>query len=90
VRRAELKVGSVYFGVSYEDDAFTRPILHSYEYLGEKSGRSEALLLFRFLGSEDELQLSERQLDLILDAQGLIELLARLRDGKPLQTPRAS
>ena len=90
MRRAELKVGSIYFGVSYEDDAFTRPILHSYEYLGESSGKSEAPLLFRFLGSEDELQLSERQLDLILDAQGLIELLARLRDGKPLQTPHAS
>ena len=39
---------------------------------------------------EDELQLSERQLDLMLDAQGLIELLARLRDGKPMQTPHPS
>ena len=88
--RAELNVGSIYFGITYEDDAFTRPILHTYEYLGESSGVKEAPYLFRFVGSDDEVQFTERQLDLILDAQGLIELLARFRDGKPMQTSHAS
>jgi hypothetical protein len=90
VRRAELKVGSIYFGVAYEDDEFTRPILHTYEYLGETGDTKEAPFLFRFVGSDDEVQLAERQLDLILDAAGLIELLARFRDGKPMHTPHAS
>ena len=90
MRRAELKTGSIYFGVTYEDDAFTRPIVHTYEYLGETSEVKEAPYLFRFVGSDDEVQLTERQLDLILDAQALIELLARFRDGKPMHTPHAS
>jgi hypothetical protein len=90
VRRAELRVGSIYFGVTYEDEAFTRPIVHTYEYLGETSGVKEAPYLFRFVGSDDEVQLSERQLDLVLDAAGLIELLTRFTDGKPMQDSHAS
>ena len=87
---AELNIGSIYFGVTYEDDAFTRPIVHTYEYLGQTSGVSEAPHLFRFVGADDEMQLSEHQLDLILDANGLIELLTKLRDGQPMQERRAS
>ena len=84
MHHTELKTGSIYFGVTYEDDAFTRPIVHTYEYLGQTSGAKEAPYLFRFVGSDDEVQLNERQLDLILDAAGLIELLGRFRDGKPM------
>ena len=90
MRRAELKTGSIYFGVTYEDDAFTQPIVDTYEYLGETSGVKEAPYLFRFVGSDDEVQLSERQLDLVLNAAGLIELLERFRDGKPMQERHAS
>ncbi len=90
MRSADLTTGLIYFGVTYEDDAYTRPIVHTYEYLGEASGAKEAPYLFRFVGSDDEMQLSEHQLDLILDAAGLIELLARFRDGKPMQISRAS
>ena len=90
MRIAELAVGSIYFGVTYEDDAFTRPIVHTYEYLGEASGAPEAPHLFRFVGSDDEVQLSERQLDLILDAHGLIALLTKLRDGEPMHERHAS
>jgi hypothetical protein len=90
VRSADLTTGSIYFGVTYEDDAFKRPIVHTYEYLGETSGAKEAPYLFRFVGSDDEMQLGERQLDLILDAAGLIELLSRFRDGKPMQIRHAS
>jgi hypothetical protein len=90
VHRAKLKVGSIYFGVAYEDDEFTRPILHTYEYLGETSDTKEAPFHFRFVGSDDKLELAERQLDLILDAAGLIELLVRFRDGKAMHSPHAS
>lgn len=90
MRSDELVTGSIYFGVTYEDEAFTRPIVHTYEYMGETSGVNEAPFLFRFVGSDDEIQLSEPQLDLILDVAGLIELLARFRDGKPMQTRHAS
>jgi hypothetical protein len=90
LQSAELKVGSIYFGVTYEDDAFTRPVIHSYEYLGEASSMKDAPYLFRFLGSDDELQLAERQLDLILDAAGLITLLTRLRDGKAMHPKQVS
>jgi hypothetical protein len=83
-------LGSIYFGVTYEDDAFTRPIVHTYEYLGQTSGVSEAPHLFRFVGADDEMQLSEHQLDLILDANGLIELLTKLRDGLPMRERHVS
>jgi hypothetical protein len=90
VRRVKLKVGSIYFSVAYEDDEFTRPILHTYEYLGEVKDTKDAPFHFRFIGSDDKLELAERQLDLILDAAGLIKLLARFRDGKPMHSPHAS
>jgi hypothetical protein len=90
VRLTELNIGSIYFGVTYEDDAFTRPIIHTYEYLGQTSGAREAPHLFRFVGADDEMQLSEGQLDLILDAEGLIELLNKFREGQPMHERHAS
>ena len=90
MRLTELNIGSIYFGVTYEDDAFTRPIIHTYEYLGQTSGAREAPHLFRFVGADEEMQLSEGQLDLILDAEGLIELLNKFRDGQPMQERHAS
>ncbi len=90
MRSADLTAGSIYFGVTYEDDAFTRPVVHTYEYLGQTSGAKETPYLFRFVGSDDEMQLTEHQLDLILDAAGLIELLALFRDGKPMHVRHVS
>jgi hypothetical protein len=90
VRQADLKVHGIYFGVAYEDDAFTLPIIRTYEYLGETSGVAEAPFLFRFVGSDDELHLSERQLEHVIDAAELIALLARFRDGKPMHERHAS
>ena len=90
MRRTELELGSIYFGVSYEDEEFTRPIIHSYEYLGQTSGAQDAPHLFRFVGSDEEVQLGEQQLDLVVDAAGLIELLTRFRDGQPMHTRHAS
>jgi hypothetical protein len=90
VRLADLKLHGIYFGIAYEDEGFTRPIIRTYEYLGETSGVAEAPHLFRFVGSDDELHLSERQLTHVIDAAELIALLARFRDGKPMHESHAS
>ena len=90
MRRAELKLNGTYFGIAYEDEAFTRPIIRTYEYLGENSGVNEAPFLFRLVGSDDELQLSERQLTHVLDTAELIELLSRFRDGQRMHENHAS
>jgi hypothetical protein len=84
VHEDKLNIGAIYFGVTYEDDAFMRPIVRSYAYLGQTSGVADAPHLFRLLGCDDEIELSERDLDVIVDAQGLIDMLARFRDGKPM------
>ncbi len=83
MKPSQLKIGRVYFGLAYEDDDFTRPIVNSYEYLGVDI--DEALktpegkqYFFRFIGSDERLQLKEHQLPhLILDVLGLAEELKR-------------
>lgn len=75
----ELTIGGIYFGLAYEDEEMTRFIIHSYEYLGHNSedlGNRDDYL-FRFIGSEDELILTERNLDLILNLSDLIEELKK-------------
>jgi hypothetical protein len=90
VGRLDRKLHGLYFGISYEDEAFTRPIIRTYEYLGETSGVAEAPFLFRLVGSDDELHLSERQLNHVIDTAELVALLARFRDGKPMHESHAS
>ena len=90
MRPADFKLHGIYFGIAYEDEAFARPIIRTYEYLGETSGVNDAPHLFRFVGSDDELHLSERQLNHVLDAAELIEFLSRFRDGKPMHESHAS
>ncbi len=83
VQRSRLAIGQVYFSLAYEDDDLTRPIVHSYEYLGmgiDESSRTPEgnLYVFRFIGSDDRLDLKEHQLPhLILDVPGLGEELKR-------------
>jgi hypothetical protein len=75
-----LVIGAVYFCVVYEDDAYVRPLIKSYEYIGPNiydalnTSQSE-MYFFRFLGSDNTLELTERQLDIILDLPELIEVL---------------
>lgn len=85
---SELEVGRVYFGLAYEDDELTRPIVHSYEYLGtDINGAPKTTegtrYCFRFLGSQDSFEVTQQQLDLILDLSGLVNALTEWRDGNP-------
>jgi hypothetical protein len=87
MRSADLTPGGTYFVLSYEDDDLSRPIVNSYEYLGRNvhgtpDGTEDSLHFFRVLGSDDELELAESQLDLALDLSGLIEALEEFRLGK--------
>jgi hypothetical protein len=87
MRPADLEPGGIYFVLSYEDDECSRPIVNSYEYLGRDIHRvpektDGSLYFFRLLGSEDELELTESQLDIALDLSSLIEALEKFRLGK--------
>jgi len=91
---SELVTGQIYFGLGYEDDAFTRPIITSYEYLGTAvesplNTLDGAEYLFRFLGGEDRLQLKEHQVrHLILDVVELTQDLKRWAEAKVAPQPR--
>ncbi|HEX8988223.1 MAG TPA: hypothetical protein VF816_09685 [Rhodocyclaceae bacterium] len=75
MERENLIPGRIYFGVAFGDDELTIPIIHSYEFLG-MSEDSSAAFRFRFIGTDDLLELTERQLDIVI---GLDELIATLR-----------
>lgn len=78
----DLKKRHIYFGIRYEDDACTRPLVHTYEYLGinvhasaEELAKGEEMYSFRRLGTEDVLEVTERELKHILnleDATGVL------------------
>jgi hypothetical protein len=80
----DLKIGHTYFGIAYEDEHLLRPLIHSYEYRGtQRTAASDTdgqmRYVFRFMGSDDVLELEATQLDLILSLPDLIEALkARL------------
>lgn len=78
----DLKTGGIYFGLSYEDQDGHRPLLRSYEYAtkGDQSG----VFCFRIVGSDDVLELTERQLDLVLTLQELMDELRQWEAGKPV------
>jgi hypothetical protein len=77
----QLKVGCIYFALSYEDDALTRPMVISYEYLGvgvdgPPKTANDTVYFFRFLGEKDLLELKEEQVpNVIMDVPELIESL---------------
>lgn len=79
-----LEVGAIYFGVGYEDDdSLLRPILSTFEYLGEEDSRP-SIHVFKYLGTGDLLELKDTQLDYILDIEELKQVLDdwQLRDEK--------
>ena len=92
VQPSRLAIGRVYFSLAYEDDDLIRPIVHSYEYLGvgiDESSRTPEgnLYVFRFIGSDDRLDLKEHQLNhVILDVPGLAE---KLKQWATTQTARS-
>jgi hypothetical protein len=82
----ELKIGRIYFGIAYEDDALKYPIIHSYEYLGLSDEQPE-VHAFRFLGSGDSLELTDGQLDLIFGPNELMRSLQRWARENPTLSP---
>ena len=78
----ELKKGRIYFGVRYEDEACTRPVVHTYEYLGlnvhasaEELAKGERMYCFRRLGSDDVLEVTEGELKHVLNLEGATGVL---------------
>lgn len=75
-----LEVGAIYFGVGYEDDdSLLRPILSTFEYLGEEEIHP-SIHIFKYLGTGDLLELKDSQLDYILDFEGVIQVLNEWHD----------
>ena len=78
---SKLRVGGIYFGIGYEDDEFTRPMIDTYEYLGtDVDGAPDTSSgpqhFFRFVGSEERLQLKETQIShLVFDVPELADRL---------------
>jgi hypothetical protein len=78
--RILLKKGNIFFILMYEDEDARRPMINTCEYVGKESATSKHL--FRFLESGDQIELTDDQLSLALDLDGLIKELSDLRDGK--------
>src|SRR5579864_6745017 len=69
MKPAKLKVGRVYFGLAYENDNRAHPIVHTYEFLGVETAATlagEKQYVFRFVGSKDSLQVTERQIEHVI------------------------
>jgi hypothetical protein len=82
MKAQDLKDRGIYFGLSYEDENGALPILRSYQYVfaGSQSGS----FCFRVVGSDDTLELTERQLDLVLTLQELMNELKHWEAGNPV------
>jgi hypothetical protein len=83
----ELKVGSIYHWLGYEDDELSRPMISSLEYLGLDVLEVEEKLdgsrhFFRILGSDEKVMFAEKNLPELVDVPGLIEQLQEFRTSK--------
>lgn len=72
-----LITGSLYYVVSFADEEMTIPIVGTYEYLGPEDA-DERIYAFENVHGQDMLELADHNLDLVLDIQGLIEMLSSL------------
>ena len=78
----DLRKGCIYFGLRFEDDACTRLLVNSYEYVGVNVHEphvdgEEDYFCFRRLGSDDTLELSEKQLTTMLRLEELTTALKK-------------
>jgi hypothetical protein len=73
----DLITGSLYYVVSFADEEMTIPIVGTYEYLGPEDA-DERIYAFENVHGQDMLELADHNLDLVLDIQGLIEMLSSL------------
>lgn len=74
MKQSALEVGRIYFGITYEDDDLTYPIVHSYEYLG-LSKRRPTVHEFRCLGSNDSYLVTDDELEFISSTNEIVLLL---------------
>lgn len=72
-----LVTGTLYYVVSFTDEEMTIPVVGTYEYLGPEDS-DERIYAFENLHGQDMLELTERNLDIVLDIQELIEMLSSL------------
>ena len=84
----DLKKGRVYFGVRFEDDACTRLLINSYEYIGVNiyglpSEEEGDQFCFRRMGSEDTLELKEKELKVMLRVDDLVKALKKWASENP-------
>lgn len=86
-----LKVGDLYYFIGYQDEALTRPMIHTCEYLGvdiyPEDRSTERQHFFRFLETSDEMVFTEPQLEMVADIPGLIKELERFCAGKHKMPP---
>ena len=93
--RTELKVGSIYHWLGYEDDELSRPMVTSMEYLGLDILKTEPAPdgprhFFRMLGSEEKVMFARNNLPELVGVAGLIEQLRKFESGKHKRPPEAS
>jgi len=80
--------GHTYYLVTFEDQAFARPLINTYEFIGKDidgapSDPSSHDYYFRVVDSEgDQVIFAESQIWQVLNIDGLIEKLAAFRNGK--------
>ena len=97
MRAADLSVGKVYFMIVYDDEAMTRMLIQSYEYLGPAEAPPLDRYRFKPLspfplseaeGSEEsayggEFQLTAKNLESLVDLPNLIDRLQRIQRNGP-------
>lgn len=86
-QRDSLEIGRIYFDLAFEDDDMRYPVIHAYEFLGT-SKNEPPTYTFRFIGTDDYLDLTERNLDLIVGVDELTSLLRRWAEENPTLSSR--
>jgi hypothetical protein len=84
---ALLEPGRTYFVMSFEDPNLTRPLIETYEFPRKEAPNDNGAsggsnYVFRIVGSDDELALTEAKIWQALDVNALILELTRFRDGQ--------
>ena len=97
MRAAELSVGKVYFTIMYDDEAMTKMVIQSYEYLGPAPESRPNCYWFTPLspfpltdaGTSAEsvysgpFEFTEQQLENLVDLPNLIDRLQRIQRNGP-------
>ena len=83
----DLRVGTIYHWLGYEDDELSRPMITSLEYLGEnvldvESKSVGSRHFFRIIGSDENVMFAEKNLPQLVDVPGLIKKLQDFLEGK--------